>query len=284
MQFSSSLIFSTSAAPNQQIIPAVSWCLKNLGPKVFIIGSKLEKSSAVDQAVIVQYIKEIVYAHSGQIAGEEYIKNTKTYIKQAIEKIIKTQPNSIINLLQGQDNFNFFAALRAHGISSEKIPSMSIYITELELDRLDFDQLIGDYATQNYFQSIDTPSNLEFIKNFKKIYGDKRHVNNHMENAYIGVLFWHIGVIQAQSFDTQKVRERVSTQALAAPEGVISIDKKTQHTWKPILVGRIFPNEQFGIVYNSVSTIQPLRNQQLKSNEQWHLLLRKWQDKFGSEP
>lgn len=280
MQLKSPLLFSTSATPNQNVIPAVSWSLSRLGRKIFMLGMKQRSSAAVDQAVTAEYIKDVVNAHDGALVGEEYVNDINA--DAIIDKIIKTQPSSIINLMDGSKSFGFYKKLRARGVSSEKIPTISFYITEANLEHPESDALIGDYAVQSYFQSLDNAVNLEFVRNFKKRYGDERRLNSLMEDAYISVLFWRVGVLQAGNVNVDDVRARLDVEAVPTPEGILSIDKNTQHCWKPFYIGRIFQNQGFGIVFNSADIIQPLRNEALKTPDQWQKLLLDFQHKFGS--
>jgi urea transport system substrate-binding protein len=256
----SPFIVSTAATPNLQVIPAVTWAINEFGTRLFIIGARLENLEALNQDHIISHIKKVAYAHNASISGEAYISAHENDSKKAVEILIKSKPKMIINLLRGDNNIKFFDILRKRGISSEKIPTISLNITERDFAKFNFDHLIGDYVAQNYFQNVDTPSSQLFVSNFKKKYGEERVVDNPMENAYSAVYFWKRGVIQGQSFKSQDIREYISKGAFAAPEGIISIDKKTQYSWKPVLIGRIFHNKQFGLVWSSVSVIQPLNN------------------------
>ena len=40
-------------------------------------------------------------------------------------------------------------------------------------------------------------------------------------------------------------------QSLNAPEGIVTVDEETQHTWRPVFVGRIRSDGQFDIVWSS---------------------------------
>ncbi len=284
--YQSPFMFSTSATPNQQVIPAVAWGVTNYGPKVFLLGELLHRSPAVEQAVIVQYVKDIAHAFNGHLVGERYLTpgdGDTTDDDAAVQAILSAKPDIIINLLNGKDSSALFNRLREAGLSTEKTPSMSLNITEKELAECDLDSLISDYVTQNFFQSTDTTASSDFVAAFKKMYGEDRYVNSPMANAYIGFYFWSMGVEEAQTVATDNVKSKASVQALVAPEGVISIDKATQYIWKPVLIGRIFPKKQFGIVWDSVSTVQPLKNVTMRTAEQWQVLLTQWQKEFGSE-
>ena len=44
--------------------------------------------------------------------------------------------------------------------------------------------------------------------------------------------------VEAGTEEVQAVRKTLLRQSLDAPEGIVSIDDETQHTWRPFYVGR----------------------------------------------
>lgn len=277
LEESPNIIYMGSTA-NQQVIPAVTWCLQNLGKRFFLVGSNYIYPHATNNI-----IKTLLAARDGTVVGEEYISFGQKNIDNVINKIIQSKPDVIINNIVGEDNSQFFKALRKAGISSEKIPTMSLTVTETELEALNIDELTGDYGAQNYFQSLDTPANNKFVEKFKAKFGANRVISSSMQNTYSAIYFWKNAVTKAQSFDTDAVREQLRNAVLSTPEGIISIDGPTLDTWKPLLIGKIFPNKQFGIVWNSVSTIAPLSYPPLMTKVHWDNLLEHYYNKWGQK-
>jgi len=277
LEISPNIIYMGSTA-NQQVFPGVTWSLQNFGKRVFLVGTDFVYPLAINQV-----IKTLVAARSGVVVGEEYISFGQQNVDTIISKIIKSKPDVIFNNVVGDDNNQFFKALRKAGISSEKIPTMSFTITEAELSELNIDHMVGDYAAQNYFQSLDTPANNAFVERFKKKFGAERIISSSMQNAYAAIYFWKNAVLRAQTTDIDPVREQLRDAVLSTPEGIISIDGKSLDTWKPLLIGKIFPNRQFGIVWNSVSTIAPLSYPPLMTREHWDTLLERYYTEWGNK-
>ena len=273
---SSSNIIYNGPTSNQQIIPALIWCLQNLGQNFYLVGNKVKGPALIRELAFRQIIRDVVFAYDGRIVGEVFISPQSRDIEDVIKMIDKAQPDVIINNLNGEVNRDFFRALRSHGISSEKIPTMSFNVTEVELAAFDINEMVGDYATQSYFQSLNTPANKIFLEKFKDRFGPERIISSSMENAYSSVFFWHIAALKAKSTDTTAVLKQLSEQTFSAPEGIISIDKTNLRTWKPVLIGKIFPSKQFGIVWDSFSTTMPMPIPPFRSKEQWEHLINKW--------
>ena len=118
--------------------------------------------------------------------------------------------------------------------------------------------MVGDYAAWDYFQSIDRPENRTFIEDFKRIYGAGRTISDVMEAAYCSVHLWAQAVVEAQSDEVSRVRKAIRRQSLNAPEGIVTVDDETQHTWRPVFVGQIRADGQFDLVWSSDKPVRPI--------------------------
>lgn len=128
LEISQNIVYTGSTA-NQQIIPALIWCMQNLGKYFFLVGNSLSHQNFIAEKATRQIIQDLIYAYDGILVGEESVSATGSNIDQIIKDINKTQPDVIINILEGEINGSFFSTLRSQGISSEKIPTMSLNIT-----------------------------------------------------------------------------------------------------------------------------------------------------------
>ena len=118
----------------------------------------------------------------------------------------------------------------------------------------------GHLAAWNYFQSIETPKNKEFVKKFKKYTRTARTASRTIpiEAAYIQVYLWKLAVEKASSTDVDKVREAVKSGIeFDAPGGKVKVDPKNQHIYKQFRMGKILEDKQFDIVYETPNWIEP---------------------------
>jgi urea transport system substrate-binding protein len=269
-------IIYTGAAPNQQIIPAVKWSLDNLGKRVFLVGSDY-----VFPRTANAIIKDQVTALRGQILGEEYILLGSTDVEGVIRKIVQTTPDVILNTINGDTNVAFFRELRKASITPEKIPTMSFSIAECELRTMQAQDMVGDYTSWNYFQSVDTASNRGFVQRFKQAYGTDRVTDDPMEAGYFGVFLWAQAVREAGTDDVEAVRKAIKTQSLQAPEGMVYIDTDNNHTWKTVRIGRITDEGQFDIIWNSEKPVRPVSYPVYRSKTQWEEFLQDLYEGWG---
>jgi urea transport system substrate-binding protein len=261
-------IVYTGAAPNQQIIPAVKWSFDRLGKRFFLVGSDY-----VFPRTANAIIKDQVATLGGQILGEKYILLGSTDVKEAVRQIVAAKPDVILNTINGDTNVAFFRELRAAGITAEQIPIMSFSIAENELLSLNTADLAGHYASWNYFQSLDNSLNRQFVQNFKTRYGANRVTSDPMEAAYFGVYLWAQAVREAGSDDVNAIRAKIKDQSMSAPGGIVYIDRETLHTWKSVQIGRIQPNGQFEIVWNSEKLVRPIPYPPYRSKTDWNNFL-----------
>jgi urea transport system substrate-binding protein len=281
-------IIYTGAAPNQQVIPAVSYCLENLGKRFYLVGSDY-----IFPRTANAIIKDQLTALGGEVVGERYLPLGGTDAASIVKDIAATRPDVILNTINGDSNVAFFTALRGAGITPKDIPTLSFSIGETELQHLASHGMAGDYAAWNYFQSLQTPENKEFVEAFQRTAGKDAVTSDPVEAAYFGVHLWAQAVRDAGSTEPEAVRKAIRGQGFAAPEGLVYIDGETQHTWKTVRIGRIREDGQFDVVWESRKPVRPLPYPIFRTKREWenHLseLQKAWNGqwanpKAGGEP
>ncbi|MFC4766169.1 urea ABC transporter substrate-binding protein [Effusibacillus consociatus] len=245
-------IFYTGAAPNQQIVPAVSWLLKNKGKKFYLLGSDY-----VFPRTANKIIKAQLAAEGGEMVGEEYTPLGHTDYSTVISKIKQAKPDVIFNTLNGDSNVAFFKQLKDAGITAKDTTVMSVSIAEEEIRGIGADFLTGHLASWNYYQTTDTPKNKVFVQKYKDKYGKDRVTDDPIEAGYFGVYLWAEAVKKAGSTDVDKVKEASKGIDFQAPEGVVKLDGENQHTYKIVRIGEIQKDGQFKEVWNSGQPVKP---------------------------
>ncbi len=196
-------------------------------------------------------------------------------------QIIQAKPEVIFNTINGDSNLAFFKALRQAGITPKTIPTLSFSIAEAELQSMDVPSMQGDYASWNYFQSIDNPQNQDFIRRFKKRYGDNRVTDDPIEAGYFGVHLWGLAVNEIGSTDTNLIRIAMKNEVFQAPQGAVFINADTNHTWKTARIGRIKSNGQFEIVWSSKKPLRPIPFPFSRTRTEWEAFLTALQKEWG---
>ncbi len=262
-------IIYTGAAPNQQIIPAVKWAVtaKNK-KKFFLVGSDYVFPRCANAI-----IRDTAASLNAEVVGEEYLLLGSSDVAEIVRKIVAAAPDLILNTVNGDSNVALFRALRAAGVKSETVPTISFSISEQELSSLSTKDIVGDYAAWNYFHSVDRQQNRRFIDRFRARYGEQRLTSDPMEAAYFGVHVWAQAVAKAGSEEVKAIRTAAKHQEFDAPEGMIRIDPDTQHASKVFRIGRITLEGSFQVEYSSEVPIAPIPYPNTRSKGDWDTFL-----------
>ena len=270
-------IIYTGAAPNQQVIPAVSWCHEKLkAKKFFLVGSDYVWPHCVNEIV-----KDQLKALGAECVGESYILFGSAKVDAAVGEIKKAAPDVIISTVVGDSNAPFYLGLKAAGITPSRTPVLSFSIAEDELRKLPLGEMVGDYSAWDYFQSLGRPENREFVRKFQARYGSDRVTSDVIEAAYNSVLLWSQAVVEAESAEVSDVIKAIRRQSLNAPEGIVSVDYETQHTWRPVYIGRVRADGQFDLVWNSDKPVRPIPYPPSRSHAEWDAFLEDLHRRWG---
>lgn len=282
LEISPNIVY-TGSAPNQQIIPAVSWAMKTKGPIQFLVGSDYVFPHAAHEI-----IKNQLRALNGTVAGEAFIPIGSTDVQGIVEQIVQKKPDLVINTLNGDSNIAFFRELRDRGIASDQIPTLSFSLSESEYQVMGPDLLMGDYVAWTYLQSVQNPENQAFVQRFKEVYGDDRVISDPMISAYIGVNFWKEAVELVKNTRPDVVRAGLGGLSMASPKGPVSIDSYTQHVWNMVYIGRFSHGGQMDIIWDSQKPIRPVPYPPFRQRSYWDNLLDSlytgWGNRWSSPP
>ena len=267
-------IIYMGASPNQQIIPAVKWAFDNLGKRFFLIGSDY-----IFPRVANEIIREQIKALGGQVIGESYIALGGTVSEDIISQIKELKPDVILNTINGSSNIGFFRKLNYSVSDLQKIPVLSFSLSEAQANS----HMTGSYAAWNYFQSIDTDLNRDFIIKFKEKYGQDRVIFDPMVSAYSGVYLWARGVEKANSTNIDQLRAALKNINIRTPMGIISYDSFTNHVWKTPIIGRLRSDGQIDIIWNEDNPIKPNPYPVFKSKEDWQIFIDSFYTLWGNK-
>ncbi len=252
---SSKNVVYSGAAPNQQILPAMDWLVNEKKYKTFYLLGTDYIFPRTANLIIVKYLE----SKKLTVLKEDYTKFGHQDYATIVQDIKTKKPDVIFSTINGDSNTNFYNELAAQGMTADKYPVIAVSVGEDELRSLDPPKVKGHFAAWNYFQSIDTPKNKEFVKKFKDKYGKDRVTDDPIAAAYAQVYLWKLAVEKAKSFAVDDVRKALigGTIEFDAPEGKIKVDPKSLHVYKYFRMGKIRDDRQFDVVYETKSWIEP---------------------------
>ena len=246
-------VIYTGQEATQQILAGLDWIAKEKGAKTFyLIGSDYIWPRT--SAKIAR--KHIENKLGGKVVGEEFYALGHTQFGSLINKIKLKKPDVIYAIIVGGSNVSFYKQLKAAGITGANTTLITISVTEDEALGIGGENLVGFYSAMKYFQSLDNPNNLAFVKAFKAKYGEKSVIGDVTQAGYLGPWLWKAAVEKAGSFDVDKVTAASpGLELTTAPEGYVKLHPN-HHLWSKLRIGQWKTDGQVTVLYES-ALIEP---------------------------
>ncbi len=249
-------VFYTGAAPNQQAIPAVDYLMSEDGGSVkrWVLAGTDYVYPRTTNKILEAYLK------AKGVAEEDILINYTPFGHSDWQTIVADikkfgsagKKTAVVSTINGDANVPFYKELANQGVSATDIPVIAFSVGEEELAGIDTSNLVGHLAAWNYFMSVDTPENAEFIAKWKAFIGnDKRVTNDPMEAHYIGFNMWAKAVEKAGTTDPDKIIDALPGIETPNLTGGVSTMLPNHHITKPVLIGEILKDGQFDIVWRT---------------------------------
>ena len=264
-------IFYTAEAVNQQATPAIDYLLAEGKKKFYLLGSDYVYPQTTN-LVLLEYLlsKGVPLENIGGgftkdgsgkiISAGKYTPFGHTDYQQIISEIKQFAASGdacIVSTLNGDTNVPFFKEYAAAGLTAESCPVISFSVSEDEFRGLPASQLVGQLGCWTYFQSIKSPDNAKFIKNFQAwlakstvpgIVKEGRVTCSPMVLSYDGVYLWKAAVEKAKSFEVDKVMAALKSGiSFDGPGGKVTT-QANHHLTKNVFIGETRADGQFKIL------------------------------------
>ncbi|MET0279056.1 MAG: ABC transporter substrate-binding protein, partial [Pseudorhodoplanes sp.] len=251
---SSRNVFYTGAAPNQQAIPAVDYLMNEEGVERWVLAGTDYVYPRTTNKILEAYLK------SKGVKDEDISINYTPFghsdWQTRVADIVKFgsagKKTAVVSTINGDANVPFYKELGNRGVKAKDIPVVAFSVGEEELAGIDTKPLLGHLAAWNYFESIDTPANKEFIAKWKAFTKNpKRVTNDPMEAHVVGFAMWVEAVKKAGTTDPDKVIDALP--GIKAPNltGGISEMLPNHHITKPVFIGEVRGDGQFDVVWKT---------------------------------
>ncbi|QEN85098.1 transporter substrate-binding protein [Labrys sp. KNU-23] len=254
---SSSNVVYTGAAPNHHISPLMDFLLESYGKKAFCIGSNYIWGWESNRI-----LREYISQRGGQVVAERYIPVGETDLTQIIEMIFHEKPDFVFNALIGSSSYAFFEqfrrACRARGVDQlADYPVASCNLTEPDLSEIAEDCRDGHLSSSVYFASLLSSENEAFITGYARSFPEGPPPSAESEAAYIATKFLGAALLKTGSDDALAARAAVAGLKMWAPQGLVTIDPETHHTFLTPRIGRSNRKGQFDILVEAACPVRP---------------------------
>ncbi len=251
-------VIYTGAAPNQQAIPAVDYLMKDIGVQRWVLEGTDYVYPRTTNRILEAYLKSkgvaaadisINYTPFGHSDWQTRVAAIKRFGSAG-------KKTAVVSTINGDANVPFYKELANQKVSAEDIPVVAFSVGEEELSGLDTKPLVGHMAAWNYFQSISTPANAAFIKQWKSyIKKADRTTNDPMEAHYIGFNLWVKAVEKSNTVDVEQVIAALPGLETPNLTGGIARVLPNHHITKPVYIGEVRADGQFDVVWKTTGTV-----------------------------
>lgn len=251
---SSRNVFYTGAAPNQQAIPAVDYLMQQEKVERWVLAGTDYVYPRTTNKILEAYLKSqgvkpedimINYTPFGHSDWQTIVADIKKFGSAG-------KKTAVVSTINGDANVPFYKELANQGIKATDIPVIAFSVGEEELAGLDTGPLVGHLAAWNYFMSVDTPENKDFIEKWHAfIKNPKRVTNDPMEAHYVGFNMWVKAVEKAGTIAPDAVIDAMIGVAVPNLSGGYSAMMPNHHITKPVLIGEIQADGQFSTVWQT---------------------------------
>jgi urea transport system substrate-binding protein len=248
---SSKNVIYTGAAPNQQAIPAVDYLMKDVGVKRWVLEGTDYVYPRTTNKILEAYLKAKGVAAADISVNYTPFGHSDWQTRVAAIKRFGSagKKTAVVSTINGDANVPFYKELANQKISAEDIPVVAFSVGEEELSGLDAKPLVGHLAAWNYFQSVKTPANDAFIRQWKTyIKKPTRTTNDPMEAHYIGFNLWVKAVEKAKSTEVEKVLAALPGLETPNLTGGMAKLLPNHHLTKPVYIGEVRADGQFDVV------------------------------------
>lgn len=237
--------------PNQQATDFIPWILKNVGKKVFLIGSDYVFPKTCNKQA-----RALIEMYGGEVVGEEYAPLGHTDFSTIVNKIKDSGAEVVYSALIGDSNTSFYKDYQQYGMTADT-PICSISIDESNLQAIGKEFAEGHYASMPYWSSLDTEASKNFVSKYNSLFNDGTVVTVLTEATYDSCYLLKAALEKVEDpTDTTALINAFGGITFDAPQGEIKVDENNHCTWVYSRFGQIHDGA-VDILYTTDKALRP---------------------------
>ncbi|MEJ2114949.1 MAG: transporter substrate-binding domain-containing protein [Gammaproteobacteria bacterium] len=252
-EYSKNVIY-TGAVPNQNSMFLARYLMNQYGNRFYFVGSNYIYPYETNRIM-----KDILQSKGGKVVAEKYLPldATKRDIDPILVDILEKRPNVIFSTIVGSATSKFYKSYWNAGLQPSQMPIASLTTSEAEVTAMGKEVGVGHVTASPYFETVKTPSNYEFVKKYKAMFGTSSCTNACAEAAYFQVHLFANVLRRIGTLDTDIVRTATIGTIFDAPQGTIQIDPDNNHTYLWPKIARVNELGKFEIVAETDVPVKP---------------------------
>jgi urea ABC transporter substrate-binding protein len=209
--------FFSGPTPEQQVLPALKYMIKEMGPRMTFIGADYNFCRAIGQ-----WVRVAAGLYGGKIEMEEYFPFGVSQWQSTIDKIKRVKPDFQVHCLVGAEHAQFYPQAQAAGLVTPMWSNVTIS-DGYEHKRFAPPSLANMYVPPGYIEDVPGETSKAFAAKIRAMFPDTVYVNEHAAFGYVAVKAMAEAWKKAGTTDTDAV--------IKALEGDISIPDAPGGPW-----------------------------------------------------
>ena len=252
-EYSENVLYA-GATLNQNTFALADFILQRHGKRVFFVGADYifpRESNRV--------MRDIIESKGGEVVAEIYLplETSQASLESVIEEILRLQPHAVFSTIIGKPAQKFYRMYADANIDRKKCPLASVTMAESEIRAIGFDKCTNHILCANYFQTLPSDTNQQFVHAYKKRFGEHMTTSVWSQTAYAQMHMFARALERAGSLEIYKLSKAILLEEFESPEGKISFDGETRHIWVTPRIGVVRGDGLFDIEWEARGPVRP---------------------------
>jgi len=217
-------VYAIGETPERQLQPAIARLTDRLGlRRWYMIGHDYVWPRRAALAIV-----ESIRAGGGELVGSHYVSFRRSDFQSDVETIAASGAEAVVSLLIGQGAVDFHRDFADAGLSGD-IVRFSPDVEENLLLAIGPSNARNFYSCSGYFESLDMPSNRNFLARYRARFGRLAPVQNSYSQSLAEGLWFAKALLEAGGGDSRRLGRAGEGLAVGGPRGAARFSERTLH-------------------------------------------------------
>ncbi|RZL87730.1 MAG: aliphatic amidase expression-regulating protein [Variovorax sp.] len=212
-----------SALPAAWVDPLIGYSSKNVGKKLYLIGSDYIWPKRMNQAVHASAQK-----YGATVVGEEYVPFGIKDFASTLRKIEASGADTLVVSVVGADAVTLIKQFAGAGLK-QKLRVLFFGFSENYLAGLSTQESNDIITVSSFTSTLKKPEAVAFVKKVRERFGPQTIVSNNLYAHYNLMRLYFGGVERAKTADKEKVTDAMVGQTLLTGNGEVQLRASDRH-------------------------------------------------------
>lgn len=212
-----------SALPGAWVDPLIAYSSKNVGKKLYLIGSDYIWPKRMNEAVRVSAGR-----NGATVLGEEYVPFGIKDFASSLRKIEASGADTMVVSVVGADAVTLIKQFTGAGLK-QKVRILFFGFSENYLAGLSTQESDDIVTVSSFTSTLKNPEAVAFVKKVRDRFGPQTIVSNNLYAHYNLTRLYFGGVQRAKTSDKEKVTDAMVGQTLMTANGEVFLRPSDRH-------------------------------------------------------